>query len=263
MTKIYDLNGSAKGELKLPRVFTLPYRSDLVQRAVLALQSSRRQPYGADTLAGKRTSAHYHGVKGAHDSMKNKEIARMARSHGGPPGTEFRARTVPQARGGRAAHPPKTEKIWELKINNKERKVALLSAIAATARLDLIKLRHRVDNVELPLIVVDDIQKVSRTKELRKILNLLKLESDLERASVTKVRSGKGKMRGRRYKSKKSALIVVSSDKGVLKAARNIAGVDVCTLQGLNVELLAPGTHAGRLVVWDESSIKKLGELYG
>ncbi|MFY9201556.1 MAG: 50S ribosomal protein L4, partial [Methanosarcina flavescens] len=69
---------------------------------------------------------------------------------------------------------------------------------------------------------------------------------------------GRGKLRGRKYKNKKSILIVAGEDAPILKAARNLAGVDVTTVDSLNAELLAPGTHAGRLTIWTESAIKKL-----
>jgi large subunit ribosomal protein L4e len=65
-------------------------------------------------------------------------------------------------------------------------------------------------------------------------------------------------MRGRKMKTPKSLLIVVGEDKGIISAARNLPGVDVVEVQGLNAELLAPGTHAGRLVVWSMSAIERL-----
>ena len=73
-----------------------------------------------------------------------------------------------------------------------------------------------------------------------------------------KIRAGKGKRRGRRYKSGTSVLIVINEDKGLVKAARNIKGVDISTVDNLNAELLAPGTHAGRLTIWTESALEKL-----
>jgi large subunit ribosomal protein L4e len=85
----------------------------------------------------------------------------------------------------------------------------------------------------------------------------------MERAKIKKVRSGKGKNRGRRYKRKKSVLFVFASNKGLLNAAKNIAGADVCLVNNLNAELLAPGTQPGRLTIFTESAIKKLGEIYG
>jgi len=58
-------------------------------------------------------------------------------------------------------------------------------------------------------------------------------------------------------------LVVVAENKGIVEAARNVPGVDVVTVADLNVELLAPGTHPGRLTVWTSSAIERLGDLYG
>jgi large subunit ribosomal protein L4e len=263
MTKTYNVDGSPKGEMKLPNVFSVEYRPDLIKRAVLVIQSNKRQPYGANKLAGKRTAAHYHSRRHGRYTMMNREMARMKRTHGGPPGQQFRARFVPQAVSGRKAHPPKPEKDWKQKINKKERILAIKSAIAATINFDLVKKRHNVKKIELPIIVDDKLETINKTKDLKKAIELLKLKDDLERASKKKVRPGKGKMRGRKYKKKKSVLIVVNNKKEISKAGKNILGVDVCLVKNLNAELLAPGTQAGRLTIWSESAIKRLGEIYG
>ncbi len=63
-------------------------------------------------------------------------------------------------------------------------------------------------------------------------------------------------MRGRRYKQRKSLLIVTSGTE--LRAARNLAGVDVVTVDQLNVEHLAPGMLAGRMTIWTESALIRL-----
>jgi large subunit ribosomal protein L4e len=63
-------------------------------------------------------------------------------------------------------------------------------------------------------------------------------------------------MRGRRYKQRKSLLIVTGGTP--LRAARNLAGVDVVTVDQLNVEHLAPGMLAGRLTIWTESAMIRL-----
>lgn len=266
MVKIYGLDGNSKGEIKLPKVFSFDYRPDLIKRAVLAIQSHKRQPSGTDVLAGKRSSAHYHGSRHLpqEQRMMNREMARMSRVHGDTAaGLSFRARVVPQAIKGRRAHPPKVEKKWRQKINNKERVLAIKSAIAATSNLDLVKKRHKISDIELPIVVSDDIQNIKKTKDLEKVIDILKLLDDLKRAKEKTVRSGRGKMRGRKYKRKKSILFVISENKGVLKTIRNLSGVDVCLVNSLNAEILAPGTQAGRLVIWSEGSIKKLGEIYG
>ena len=58
-------------------------------------------------------------------------------------------------------------------------------------------------------------------------------------------------------------LLVIAKDEGIVKAARNTPGVDVVTLEGLNAELLAPGTHPGRLTLWAVSTMERLDELFG
>jgi len=261
---IFSLDGKVKGEIELPKVFRTHYRPDLIQRAVLAMQSHRRQVYAADVLAGKRSAAHYHGVKDTYATMKNREMARMARLHGETmPGLVMTARIVPQATKGRAALPPVVERKFWQKINNKERRLAIKSAIAATTMSDLVNKRHRISDVNLPIVVSDEIQEIKKTKDLEKIIETLNIGSDLERTRKRKIRPGKGKMRGRKYKNKKSVLFVVADDKGILKVAENIPGVDACVVNNLNAELLAPGTQPGRLTVYSESAIKKLGEVYG
>jgi large subunit ribosomal protein L4e len=69
-------------------------------------------------------------------------------------------------------------------------------------------------------------------------------------------------MRGRKYKTPKGPLVVVGEDKGISLGARNHAGVDVVVVNNLNAELLAPGTHPGRLTIYTKSAVEKLGELF-
>ncbi len=256
--KVYDLSGAEKGEIALPAVFNTPYRPDVIKKVVLAMQANRRQAYGVDALAGKRTSAHYHGARGIRNTMMNREMSRMPRIHGSSPGQNFRAAFVPQAVGGRKAHPPKPEKVWKQKINKKEKELATRSAIAATISEELVSGRGHKFELPLPLVVSDEIVGIRKTKQLVDVLKSLKLESELSRAQKKKVRAGKGKMRGRKYKTKTSILIVVH-DK-IMKVS--IPGVDVSRVEELNPEILAPGCMPGRLVLWTESAIKKLGELF-
>ena len=87
----------------------------------------------------------------------------------------------------------------------------------------------------------------------------LGLGSDLERAKQgRRIRAGKGTMRGRKYRTPKSVLLVVSEKCGLDKAARNIPGVDVVTAKDLSAEDLAPGGDVGRLTVWTKSAIEAL-----
>lgn len=264
---VYNLEGKPIEKIDLPKVFEEPIREDLILRAVLASQSKRRQPYATDILAGKRTAAHFHGGRpgrtGAHRwAMIGREIARMPRLHGKTvPFMTFRARFVPQAIKGREAHPPKVEKVWLQKINKKERRKAIHSAIAATAVKDLIiKRGHKAENLKsLPIIVEDKIQEISKTKELIECLKKIGLEKELERIKEKKVRAGKGKMRGRKYKRKIGPLFVITEDKGIGKAVGNLIGCNICRVENLSAEYLAPGTMAGRLTIFTKSTVKKLG----
>jgi large subunit ribosomal protein L4e len=261
-TNIFNLEGKIVGEIELPKVFEEPIREDLIQRAVLAIWAARRQPYGTDILAGKRTSAHYHGARRTERwTMMNREMARLPRLHGKiPPQLMWRVRFVPQAKGGRTAYPPKVEKIWEVKINKKEKRKAIRSAIAATACKDYVLARgHKVEKIEkLPIVVEDDIQKISKTKQLVEFLEKIGLGDELKRIKVRKIRAGKGKTRGRKYKVKKGPLIIVAKDEGISKAAKNLPGVDVCLAKNLNTELLAPGTVSGRLAIFSKSALELL-----
>lgn len=123
---IYGIDGKRAGEVELPALFSAHVRADVIKRAVLAQQSARRQPYGTDPLAGKRTSAHYHGSRHYRFTMMNKEMSRMPRIHGKVGYMMWTARFAPHAVKGRRAHPPKAEKIWLQKVNVKERRLAIL-----------------------------------------------------------------------------------------------------------------------------------------
>lgn len=261
---VYSLNGEVKKNMDFVRVFSEPVRNDLINRAVLSEQSNNRQVYGTDPLAGKRTSAHYHGRRKVRHSMMNREMARMARIHGSG-FMHMTARFVPQATKGRKAHPPKVEKIWKKGMNKKEKIKALVSAISATAKKDCVALRgHRTEEVKhIPLVVDNDIEELNKFKGISDVLNALGLEKEIERTKEKKVRSGKGTLRGRKYKKKRGLLIVISEYRGIEKAARNIPGIDIVKIADLRVEDLAPGGTPGRLTIWTEGALEYFEKIVG
>jgi len=258
MVSVYNTNGEKIEEIELPEVFKTKYRPDVIRKDFRVYMSKLRQPYGTDVFAGKRTSAHYHGKRRYRYTMMNREMSRLPRIHGGGY-LQWRARFAPHAVKGRRAHPPKSTKKWELKINKKEEMLAIKSAIAASANLKLVHAHGYKTVKEVPIVVSDDFENIQKTKELYNALNKIGLEKEVERIKEKKVRAGKGKMRGRKYKKKKGILIVVSQDCNLLKAGKNIA--DVATVDDLNIALLAPGGDAGRLIVFTKSSLKKLAAL--
>jgi large subunit ribosomal protein L4e len=144
------------------------------------------------------------------------------------------------------------------RINKKEKQKALASAMAATVCEEVVRARGHVFSTQVPVILEDRFEELKKTSEVIPVLEAAGVLEDVERAKVSrKVRAGRGKMRGRRYKQRKSLLIVTGNTP--LIAAGNLAGVDVATVDQLNCELLAPGTHPGRLTVWTESAITRLG----
>ena len=81
---------------------------------------------------------------------------------------------------------------------------------------------------------------------------------------TVKVRAGKGKLRNRRYRSRRGPLVVYSgANVPLLKALRNIPGVEVAHVSRLNLLQLAPGGHVGRFIIWTESAFKELNNVFG
>jgi len=252
--KIFSIDGKPVGKTELPPVFGTVLRPDVIKRAVLAIQSHKYQPQGRDPMAGKRTTAESRGT-----GLGMSRIPRMKTPAG-------KAAFSPGTVKGRAGHPPTSEKRIARRIPKKEKRLALFSAIAATASKELVASRgHSIEDVpEIPLIVEDDLEKLRKTGEVEEALTRLGVLSDIYRVRESrKVRAGKGKRRGRRMKQAVGPLLVIARNEGIVEAARNIPGVDVVAVASLNPELLAPGTHPGRLTIWTRGAIGKLNELYG
>jgi large subunit ribosomal protein L4e len=246
---VIDLSGNIVGQVDLPSVFEEDYRPDLIKRAVLASQANRLQPYGPHFYAGMNTSARSWGP--------GHGVSRVPRVLNGR-----RAAGIPMAVGGRRSHVPQPTADRTEKINIKEKRKAIRSAIAATAITELVSARGHTFSCKLPIVVQDALEDLTRTAEVKSFFEAAGLWSDVVRAKLGKnVRAGKGKFRGRRYKHRKSVLIVTGQDRGLGKASRNLPGVDFVTIEGLNAELLAPGTRGGRLTIWTESSLQRLSKI--
>jgi large subunit ribosomal protein L4e len=248
---IINLQNEKSGDIDLPKVFSTPVRHDVIRRAVIALQSTRFQPQGRDSMAGKRTTAESRGT--GHGIARVPRLKQSSRA-------AFGVSTV----GGHQAFPPLSEKDIVKRINKKEKRFAIRSGIAATAVKELVEKRgHKIQKVEqLPIVVSDELESLEKTREVKEFLETLELWSDIQRADRRTVRAGKGKMRGRKHKKGKGPLIVIGEDKGIGYAARNLPGVEVTDVYGLNAEILAPGAHPGRLVIWTKSAIEQLDEAW-
>ncbi|MBD3261825.1 MAG: 50S ribosomal protein L4 [Candidatus Altiarchaeales archaeon] len=239
--QVMKLTGTRKGDIKLPEVFNSPYRPDLIQRAYVSLQANNRRKYGTNAAAGLLTSADYFGSRrNSYRQTINRGMTRLPREKPGGGGLG-KVRKVPQAVGGRRAHPPTTRKDHSKKINKKEYKAAIDSAIAACANKKIVSSQYLADKTEYPLVVEDGIQKITQTKKLAEVLDKL---------GFTGLIASK-----RRHR----LLIVAGADEGLGKASSNLPGVDFATVNQLDMDLLAPGNRPGRVVLWTEQAVKKLG----
>ncbi len=249
MTKVnvYGLDGKTSEEINLPKVFNTQFRPDIIRKSFNALHTNKRQPYGPNPLSGTR-----HATASVGKGRGTSRVPRLTQGN--------RAALAPCVVGGRRAHPPKVEKNWKEKINKKEKKLAKNSALAATANKEIVTKRgHKFnDKLLLPLIVDDSFDKIKKTKDVIDTLYKLGVYDDVLRAANGKhIRPGRGKSRGRKYKTPKSILIV-STKNDIYKSSRNLTGVDVVKPKDINIEHLAPGGDPGRLTIFTKSAFKEI-----
>lgn len=254
---IYTTTGTKDGEVELPLVFSTPYRRDLIHKAYIHLDSHRFQPQGRHPTAGMDV------VADTNSPPTGQGVSRVARARGGGGGRQGQGAEVASTRGGRQAHPPIAERVIYKKLNKKERKLALCSAIAATASKELVKSRgHKVDSIgPLPIVVSDDIESISKTSEILKVLDSLELSQDIKRLEARKARSGQSRLRGRGKKVGKSVLFVVKDTSKISRAVGALPGVEATIAKDLSVLDLAPGSDPIRLVVYSKSAIEEIGEI--
>lgn len=244
---VYGIDGSEKEKIDLPEVFTTPYRPDLIRKSFNVLHSNKRQPYGSDPEAGCK-----HATASVGKGRGQSRVPRLTQGN--------RAALAPCVVGGRRAHPPKAERVWKEKINKKEKQLARQSALAATSNKELVSNRgHKFDEkISLPLVIDNNFEKIKKTKDVISALDKIGVYDDILRATNGKhIRAGKGKSRGRKYKTPKSVLIVATKQ-DIVKASTNLTGVDIVAPKKINIEHLAPGGDAGRLTIFTKSAIKEM-----
>ncbi|KAH9411020.1 ribosomal protein L4/L1 [Ordospora pajunii] len=254
----YETDGvTVKRTMDLPEVFSIPIRHDLVLKTHALYRMKSRQPYAVSKTAGKQHSAESWGT--------GRAVARVPRVKGSGTRRAGQGAFANFCRKGRMAHPTQTHRRWARKVVENTLRIAMAMGVAASAQAGLVEARgHRISNIKmLPIIVSDEIAKMKKTKDAMKVLRALNIEEELERVeSSRKVRSGKGKMRNRRYTQRKGVLLVHGQDSELL-AFRNIRGVDQMSIDALDLVELTPGGMAGRLIIWTESAFEKLDKLFG
>jgi large subunit ribosomal protein L4e len=254
-SNISGVDGKEAGSIELPVVFDTPYRPEVIHKVYVNLMSHTYQRQGRYPGAGENVSAESRNT--------GLGIARLARARGEGFPRAGQAAGVAGVRHGRVAHPPESWKHIYKKINNKERQLGLCSAIAATARRDLVEGRgHKLDkNVKLPIVVSNDIESITKAKDMIKALTALGMGEDLSRAASThKARSGTGRRRGRAARHGTSALVVVGSDAKAI-AIKAIPGVEVKKAREISVLDLTPGSKPIRLAVFSQNAIEQLKDV--
>lgn len=242
----------------LPAVFRAPIRPDVVNFVHTSMNKNRRQPYAVNAKAGMQHSAESWGT--------GRAVARIPRVSGGGTNRSGQAAFGNMCRKGRMFAPTKTFRRWHRPINTTQRRYALTSALAATAVPSLVLARgHRVEQIpEIPLVVSNSVQSINKTKEAVAALQKLQAFADVEKAKAShKLRTGGGKSRNRRYVQRRGPLVVYGEDAGVVRAFRNLPGVELVNVERLNLLKLAPGGHLGRFVIWTRQAFERLDAIYG
>ncbi|OIO41515.1 50S ribosomal protein L4 [Candidatus Pacearchaeota archaeon CG_4_9_14_3_um_filter_31_7] len=257
--KVYNEKGEKGKEIELPIIFNTEFRPDLIQKIFRIYRENSKQPYGNYVLAGKEVSA---SGKIKHRRHKWKTayghgIARIPRKIMTRRGERFFwvGAFVPNTVGGFRTHPPKVGQ-RKLRINKKEVYLALKSDIAATSKKDIVLKRYEnLNDLKIDLPVVINTEKIKKAKEFKTML--LKIFDDVKIFKEKKIRPGRGKRRGRKYKQNAGLLVIIGSKEN-LKFAN--VGVDIVNLNKLSIENLSPGGVPGRLTVYTEQAMKEIGE---
>lgn len=260
LVSVFDPSNSDAGiaQATLPAVMTAPIRPDIVNYVHNLMSKNKRQAYAVNRMAGMETPAVSWGT--------GRAVARIPRVPGGGTSRSGQGAFGNMCRGGRMFAPNKVWRRWHRKINVNQRRYAVASALAASALPALVMARgHRIDEVpEFPLVIDDSLNKCSRTKEAKSVLERFGALADVEKCKASKkLHRGVGKMRNRRYTMRRGPLVVYANSEGIDKGFRNLSGVEVTSVDHLNLLDLAPGGHLGRFCIWTKGALEKLDSLFG
>ncbi|OAY69280.1 60S ribosomal protein L4-1 [Ananas comosus] len=253
-----DGAGGAAAALPLPDVLRTPIRPDVVRFVHDSLSRNRRQPYAVSRRAGHQTSAESWGT--------GRAVSRIPRVPGGGTHRAGQGAFGNMCRGGRMFAPTKIWRRWHRRVNIHLRRVAVASALAASAVPSLVLARgHRVDSVpELPLVVSDSAESIEKTSAAIKALSQIGALPDADKAR-TPSPSAPARARCATAATSPARPLIVYGTEGskIVKAFRNIPGVDVANVERLNLLKLAPGGHLGRFIIWTRSAFEKLDSVFG
>lgn len=245
------------GSTPLPSVFSTPIRPDLVQFVHTNIAKNARQAYGVTRRQGHRATAESWGT--------GRAVARIPRVTGSGTNRSGQAAYGNMCRGGHMFSATKVFRRWHRHVNKNQRRLAVASALAASAVPALVLSRgHHINAIpEIPFVVDDAVASLQKTNEAIKFLRTVHALEDVEKVDASRhVRPTKGKWRNRRYVSRKGPLLVLNSRAGQ-HSFHNIRGIDVANVNFLNLLQLAPGGHLGRFIIWSKGAFEALQKIFG
>ncbi|KAI9220869.1 ribosomal protein L4 domain-containing protein [Blastocladiella britannica] len=256
---VVNVYGGAKASsLPLPAVFSAPIRPDVVAAVYKNVAKNKRQAYAVSVKAGHQTSAESWGT--------GRAVARIPRVGGSGTHRAGQAAFGNMCRGGRMFAPTKVWRRWHVRTNVNEKRFAVVSALAASALPALVMARgHRIERIsEVPLVIDDAAESLTKTKDAVTLLRKLRAYDDVKKVIHSKkLRAGLGKLRNRRFTQRRGPLVVYGNDNGIVRAFRNLPGLELAHVSRLNLLQLAPGSHLGRFVIWTASAFAQLDSIYG
>jgi len=259
LVQLYNGEGKNAGQTTLPAVLTAPIRDDVVRFVHANVNKNRRQAYAVSVKAGHQTSAESWGT--------GRAVARIPRVAGSGTHRAGQGAFGNMCRGGRMFAPTKVWRRWHRRVNLTQKRLAVTSALAASALPSLVTARgHSIDNIpEVPLVVSNAaFSGLEKTSQAVELLKNIAAYDDVEKSKDSKkIRAGKGKRRNRRYVQHVGPLVIYDEAGPFTRALRNIPGVDLAQVSRLNLLQLAPGGHLGRFVIWTEGAFAKLDEVFG
>merc|ERR1711941_83195 len=194
-------------------------------------------------------------------------VARIPRVAGGGTHRAGQAAFGNMCRGGRMFAPTKTWRRWHRRVNLNQKRMAVCSALAASALPSLVMAPgYSIDNVpEVPLVIANEaVSGLEKTSAAVKLLKAVSAYDDVQKSKDSrKIRAGKGKRRNRRYVQHVGPLVVYDESGPLTRAFRNLPGVETCQVSRLNLLRLAPGGHLGRFIIWTEGAFKQLDSVFG
>jgi len=257
-SQILNITGKKIREIET-NLFEEPIREDIICKIVEA--EKLKQPHSSKYRAGMDRSASGNVTHRRHSwkSDRGRGLSRVPRKIFWRRGTQFswQGAIIPSVKGGRRAHPPKGS-VNLKKINKKEMKKALLSALTYTSSINEIKkkyasLKNEKIEIKLPIIIEDKVLGLN-TKDFFKFLE--KILGNLYGVAIQKkaIRAGKGTRRGRKYKKNAGILFVIGKNN-----KKKIKGIEVVNSDNLLVSDLA--SNGARLTIFSEEAITELERL--